>query len=116
MPNQLAPLDAAFRALADPTRRVMVQRLSDGPAAVSELAKPLAMSLPAVLQHLRLLEDSGLVRSEKLGRVRTFRLQPAALRPVEEWITEQRTTWERRLNRLGDYLEQQSERDQRREQ
>ena len=106
MPNQLRSLDAAFRALADPTRRMVVQRLSDGPAPVNELAKPLAMSLPAVLQHLRVLEDSGLVRSEKLGRVRTFRLQPAALRPVEDWLTERRTTWERRLNRLGDYLEE----------
>ena len=82
----------------------MVEQLSRGPAAVSALAAPLAMSLPAVLQHLQVLEASGLVRSEKVGRVRTCRIEPAALRAAERWIAERRTTWERRLDRLGDYL------------
>jgi DNA-binding transcriptional ArsR family regulator len=93
-----------FQALADPTRRVMVERLSRGPASVSELARPLPISLPAVVQHLQVLEASGLVRSDKVGRVRTCRLEPAALRTVEQWIAERRTGWERRLDRLGDYL------------
>jgi DNA-binding transcriptional ArsR family regulator len=93
-----------FQALADPSRRVMVERLSRGPASVSELAEPLPMSLPAVIQHLQVLEASGLVRSEKIGRVRTCRIEPLGMRPVEQWITERRTSWERRLDRLGDYL------------
>jgi DNA-binding transcriptional ArsR family regulator len=104
MLKQHDPLDLMFQALADPSRRVMVERLSRGPAAVSELAQPLAMSLPAVVQHLQVLEASGLVRSEKVGRVRTCRIEPAAMRPVEQWIAERRTSWERRLDRLGDYL------------
>jgi DNA-binding transcriptional ArsR family regulator len=104
MLNQRSSLDLMFQALADPSRRVMVERLSRGPAAVSELAQPLAMSLPAVVQHLQVLEASGLVRSEKIGRVRTCRIEPAAMRPVEQWIAERRTSWERRLDRLGDYL------------
>jgi DNA-binding transcriptional ArsR family regulator len=104
MLNQRASLDLMFQALADPSRRVMVERLSRGPASVSELAQPLAMSLPAVVQHLQVLEGSGLVRSEKVGRVRTCRIEPAAMRPVEQWIAERRTSWERRLDRLGDYL------------
>jgi DNA-binding transcriptional ArsR family regulator len=107
MLNQVAPLDRVFQALADPTRRVMVQRLTRGPASVSELAEPLAMSLPAVIQHLQVLEKSGLVRSEKAGRVRTCRLDPAALRTAEQWIAARRTSWERRLDRLGEYLSQQ---------
>jgi DNA-binding transcriptional ArsR family regulator len=93
-----------FQALADPTRRVMVERLSRGPASVSELAQPLTMSLPAVLQHLQVLEASGLVRSEKVGRVRTCRIEPKALRSAEQWISARRTSWERRLDRPGDYL------------
>src|SRR5213596_3563936 len=104
MLNQSAALDQVFQALADPTRRWMVERLSRGPASVSELAKPLTMSLPAVVQHLHVLEASGLVRSEKVGRVRTCRVEPAALRTAEQWIAERRTTWERRLDRLGEYL------------
>jgi DNA-binding transcriptional ArsR family regulator len=104
MLNQLAPLDRMFHALADPTRRDMVERLSRGPASVSELARPLAMSLPAVVQHLQVLQASGLVRSEKIGRVRTCRLEPKALRTAEHWISARRTQWERRLDRLGDYL------------
>jgi DNA-binding transcriptional ArsR family regulator len=101
---QTAKLDRVFQALADPTRRIMVERLSRGPASVSTLAQPLAMSLPAVLQHLQILEASGLVRSEKTGRVRICRIEPAALRAGEAWIAAQRTSWERRLDRLGDYL------------
>ena len=104
MLNQRDPLDLVFQALADPSRRAMVQRLCRGPASVSELARPLAMSLPAVVQHLQVLQDSGLVRSEKVGRVRTCQIEPAALRTAEKWIIERRTTWERRLDRLGDYL------------
>jgi DNA-binding transcriptional ArsR family regulator len=104
MLNHSAALDLMFQALADPTRRVMVERLSRAPASVSELAQPLAMSLPAVLQHLQVLEASGLVRSEKVGRVRTCRIEPKALRSAEQWINERRTSWERRLDHLGDYL------------
>lgn len=110
MLNQSPHLDLVFQALADPTRRVMVERLSRGPASVSALAKPLAMSLPAVMQHLQILEASGLVRSEKVGRVRTCRIQPKALRTAEHWIAERQATWERRLDRLDGYLEQQLKR------
>jgi DNA-binding transcriptional ArsR family regulator len=98
------PVDRVLHALADPNRRVIVERLSRGPASVSELAQPLPMSLPAVIQHLQVLESSGLVRSEKVGRVRTCRMEPAALQPVERWISSRRSSWERRLDRLGDYL------------
>jgi DNA-binding transcriptional ArsR family regulator len=104
MLNQSAALDLMFQALADPSRRVMVERLTRGPASVSELAKPLAMSLPAVVQHLQVLETSGLVRSEKAGRVRTCHIEPKALRTAEQWIAERRTIWERRLDRLGAFL------------
>jgi DNA-binding transcriptional ArsR family regulator len=106
VPNQFPSLDQVFHALADPTRRGMVERLVRGPASVSELsgAAPRAMSLPAVLQHLQVLEASGLVRSEKAGRVRTCRIEPDALRTAEAWVTGQRTAWETRLDRLGDYL------------
>jgi DNA-binding transcriptional ArsR family regulator len=97
-------LDEVFQALADPSRRAMVEQLSRGPASVSELAHPLPMSLPAVVQHLHVLEASGLIRSEKTGRVRICRIEPAALRPVERWIADRRTAWERRLDRLGEYL------------
>src|ERR671926_156804 len=97
--NQSAPsLDLLFQALADPTRRVMVERLSRGPAWVSELARPLAMSLPAVLQHLQVLEASGLVRSEKVGRVRTCTIEPVPLRRAEQWISDRQSGWERRLD------------------
>ena len=105
MPQGSAALNLAFQALADPTRRSMVARLSRGPASVSELAQPLSMSLPAVLQHLQMLEQSGLVRSEKKGRVRTCRIEPAALSEAERWIAEQREFWEGRLDRLETYLE-----------
>ena len=107
MLNQSAALDLIFQALADPTRRVMVQRLSRGPASVSALAKPLAMTLPAVMQHLQVLETCGLVRSEKVGRVRTCRVEPRALRAVEHWVAGRRTMWEKQLDRLGDFLAEQ---------
>src|SRR5215213_6057719 len=97
-------LDLVFHALADPGRRRMVERLSRGPASVSELAKPLTMSLPAVVQHLQVLEASGLIRSEKVGRVRTCQIEPQALQLAERWIAERQTTWERRLDRLGEYF------------
>jgi DNA-binding transcriptional ArsR family regulator len=98
------PLDRVFQALADPTRRALVDRLAHGPASVSELAAPLPMTLPAVVQHLQVLEASGLVRSEKVGRVRTFTMIPAPLRSAEQWLAQRRTAWERRLDRLGDLL------------
>ena len=97
-------VDRVFHALADPNRRVIVERLSLGPATVSELAEPLPMSLSAVVQHLQVLQGSGLVRSEKVGRVRTCRIEPAALRPVEQWIGARRSSWERRFDHLGEYL------------
>jgi DNA-binding transcriptional ArsR family regulator len=97
-------LDRTFRALADPSRRSIVVRLSRGPASVSELAEPLAMSLPAAVQHIDVLQKSGLVSSEKVGRVRTCRLEPAPMRSVEQWIAEHRSVWENRLDRLGDVL------------
>src|SRR5215217_8177017 len=98
------PLDRIFHALADPSRMLIVERLSRGPASVSELAQPLPMSLSAVVQHLEVLQVSGLVSSEKVGRVRTCRIEPAALRPVERWIGARRSSWESRLDRLGEYL------------
>jgi DNA-binding transcriptional ArsR family regulator len=97
-------VDLLFHALADSSRRAMVDRLIHGPASVSELARPLEMSLPAVVQHLHVLEGSGLVRSQKLGRVRTCTVEPAALRTAERWIAERRTFWEESLDRLGEYL------------
>ena len=104
MLNQRADLDRVFQALADPGRRVMVERLSRGPASVSELGKPLAISLAAVVQHVQVLEASGLVQSQKVGRTRTCSINPAALRSAESWIAERRTLVERRLDRLGEYL------------
>ena len=105
MLNESARLDLAFQALADPTRRGMLARLSRGPASVSELAQPFRISLPAVMQHLQALETSGLVRSEKKGRVRTCRLEPKALSAAESWIAQQRMLMEGRLDRFEDYLE-----------
>lgn len=112
MPNQPAPLDLMFQALADPARRGMVERLSRGPASVSELARPLDMSLPAVMQHLAMLEAGGLVASEKIGRVRTCRIRPESLSLAEQWIHQRRTQWERRLDRLGDFLAEEDEENQ----
>ena len=104
MLNQPPDLDRLFHALADPARRAMVERLSRGPASVTELARPLPMSLPAAMQHLSVLEAAGLVRSEKVGRVRTCSIEPQVLSQAELWINARRTEWERRLDRLGDYL------------
>ena len=104
MLNQQPNLDLMFQALADPTRRAMIDRLSRGPASVSELAKPFDMSLPAVVQHLQALEHSGLVTSQKVGRVRTVQIQPDTLSLAEQWINDRRTAWSRRLDRLGDFL------------
>jgi DNA-binding transcriptional ArsR family regulator len=98
-------LDQSFHALADGNRRAIVARLTRGAASVSELAAPLDVSLPTVLQHLDVLQRSGLVRSEKVGRVRTCGLEPGPLRAVEHWIAEHRGTWERRLDVLGDVLD-----------
>ena len=104
MLNRSAELDRLFHALADPARRAIVERLSQGPAAVSDLARPLPMSLPAAMQHLGVLEAAGLVRSEKVGRVRTCAIEPKALSLAERWINARRTEWEHRLDRLGEYL------------
>ena len=98
-----------FQALADPARRGMVERLTRGEASVSELAEPLDMTLSAVVQHLAVLEASGLVRTAKIGRVRTCQIEPKALRAAERWIADRRTLWERRLDRLGTYLAEQPE-------
>jgi DNA-binding transcriptional ArsR family regulator len=100
-------LDDIFHALADPSRRSIVERLSRGSASVSDLAAPLPISLPAVHQHLQVLEESGLVSSVKVGRVRTCTIEPAALGPAERWIVKRREGWERRLERLDDYLAEQ---------
>ncbi len=104
MTNYPASVDLIFNALADPTRQLMVERLSRGPASVSELARPLSLSLPTVLQHLQVLERGGVVRSEKVGRVRTCRMEPTALRTAERWIVQRRADWEARFDRLGAYL------------
>jgi DNA-binding transcriptional ArsR family regulator len=104
MLKQDPALDRVFHALADPSRRSIVDRLSQGSASVSDLAGPLPMSLPAVLQHLQVLEHSGLVRTEKVGRVRTCTIEVATLQPAERWIHERRAGWQRRLDRLRTYL------------
>ena len=104
MLNQSTDLDGLFHALADPARRAMVERLSRTPMSVSDLAKPLPMSLPSAMQHLGVLEAAGLVRSEKLGRVRTCAIEPQALSLAEQWINARRIEWEHRLDRLGEYL------------
>ena len=99
-------LDKTFAALADPARRAIVDRLVLGPATVSELAKPLPMSLPAAMLHLKVLEESGLVKSQKVGRVRTCRIDPQMLSAAERWVADRRALWERNLDRLGAFLEQ----------
>ena len=103
---QTQPLDLAFQALSDPGRRAMVERLSFGPASVSELARPLPMTLSAVVQHLKVLEASGLVATEKVGRVRTCRVEPQALSAAERWINDRRRSVERSLDRLGAFLDE----------
>lgn len=98
-------VDRVFHALGDSTRRAILEKLSQGPATVSRLAEPLQLTLAAVVQHLQILEDSGLVHSEKVGRVRTCRIEPKGLDVAEQWIRDRRTLWERRLDRLNDVLE-----------
>ncbi len=102
-------VDVVFHALSDANRRAMIDRLLDGPASVSELARPLSISLPAVVQHLHVLEGSGVVRSHKVGRVRTCEIEPQALTAAERWISERRAQWEARLDRLGEFLAEQGD-------
>jgi DNA-binding transcriptional ArsR family regulator len=102
VPNQ--ELSHVFRALTDPTRRAVLERLTRGPAAVTELARPFNMALPSFVQHLGVLEDCGLVSSEKRGRVRTYALAPQSLKAAENWLSAQRLQWERRLDALDDFL------------
>jgi DNA-binding transcriptional ArsR family regulator len=97
-------VDRAFHALAEPTRRAIVERLSAGPSTVSALAEPFDMTLAAVVQHLRVLEEGGIIRTKKVGRVRTCRLEPAGLNVAAQWIADRRALWERRLDRLGEIL------------
>jgi DNA-binding transcriptional ArsR family regulator len=104
MHNPRTNIDRVFHALGDPTRRAIVERLSAGPVSVSKLAKPLDITLAAVVQHLQLLETSGLVHTQKVGRVRTCRLEPRGLTVAERWISDRRSLWERRLDRLGNLL------------
>jgi DNA-binding transcriptional ArsR family regulator len=101
---QRAIVDRVFQALGDPTRRAIVEKLSEGPVTVSRLAKPLDITLAAVVQHLQVLEKSGLVRTEKVGRVRTCRMEPGGLKVAERWIEDRRSLWERRPDRLGERL------------
>ncbi len=109
MLSQTPELDLMFQALADPTRRRILDRLTRGPATVSQLAEPFAISFPAVVQHLGVLEHSGLVRTEKTGRVRTCHIQPVAMRSAEQWINARRLLWERRLDRLSAHLTEQND-------
>jgi DNA-binding transcriptional ArsR family regulator len=109
MLNQAATADHAFHALSDATRRAIVERLTTGPLSVSELARPLPMTLAAVVQHLQILEGAGVVRSEKVGRVRSYQIVSGGLAAVEDWVHAQRTAWEIRLDRLAEYLNESDE-------
>ena len=109
MPSRKVDIDRVFHALGDPTRRAIVERLSEGPLSVSRLAAPLGITLTAVVQHLQVLEESGLVHTEKVGRVRTCRIEPAGFSALEQWIGDRRSMWERRLDRLGDLLAESDE-------
>jgi len=109
MTQPKANVHRVFHALGDPTRRKIVEQLSERPYSVSQLAIPLAITVAAVVQHLQILEESGLVRTAKLGRVRTCRIEPTGLSVMEQWISERRTTWEKRFDRLGDLLEEPEE-------
>jgi DNA-binding transcriptional ArsR family regulator len=104
MANQQTQLDRVFRALGDPTRRAVLARLSLGEVTVSELARPFDMALPSFTQHLGVLEECGLVKSKKIGRIRTYRLMPQPLKAAERWMIEQRQMWEKRLDQLDAYL------------
>lgn len=105
MAKYSADLDRAFSALADPTRRAIVSRLCDGPRTVSELSEPFDLALPSLLKHVRVLEESGLISSEKTGRVRTCRIEPDALQATEAWIHQHVATWERRLDRMEAHIQ-----------
>jgi DNA-binding transcriptional ArsR family regulator len=111
MPNVYPELDRVFHALSDPTRRAVLTRLSDGPAPVSELARPFGMSLPSFTQHLGVLEECGLVSSQKKGRVRTYQLTPEPLKVAERWIEKRRVLWEHRLDQLDNYLKELKEKE-----
>jgi DNA-binding transcriptional ArsR family regulator len=102
--NKKPDIDRIFHALGDSTRRAMMERLSQGPTSVSRMAEPLDMTLAAVVQHIQVLEECGLVQTEKVGRVRTCRIEPAGLDAMEQWIRDRRSVWERRLDRLGNLL------------
>jgi len=104
MHSKKPDIDRVFHALGDPSRRAILEKLSEGPISVSRLAEPLDITLAAVMQHLQVLEESGLVQTEKIGRVRTCRIEPAGLSVAEQWIGDRRSIWERRLDRLGDLL------------
>ena len=104
MSDHAPDVDRIFHALGDPTRRAMAERLSVGPVSVSKLAEPLNMTLAAVVQHLRILEESGMVRTEKIGRVRTCRINPRGLDAVQQWIHDRRSVWEKRFGQLADVL------------
>lgn len=104
MRTEATPIDGIFRALSDPTRRDVLERLCKSPGSVSELAEPFDMALPSFVEHLKILEGCGLVRSTKVGRIRTYRLVPKRLRLAEDWLSQQRTIWERRLDQLDSYL------------
>jgi len=104
MLSQRVQIDRVFHALGDPTRRAMIEKLSEGPVTVSRLAKPLDITLAAVVQHLQVLEKSGLVRTEKVGRVRTCRVEPHGLTVVERWVADRRSLWDARFDRLGKFL------------
>jgi DNA-binding transcriptional ArsR family regulator len=106
MARHKVSIDRVFHALGDPTRRAIVERVSRGPVSVSHLAKPLAITLAAVVQHLQILETSGLVHTEKVGRVRTCRIETDGLTAAEDWLAERRALWEQRLDRLGKFLEE----------
>ncbi len=110
MPNSQPQLDRLFRALSDPTRRAVLERLSGGDAPMTELARPFRMALPSFAQHLDLLEECGLVRSDKKGRVRIYRLVPRPLKTAETWMAKRRAAWERRLDQLDNYLNDPKER------
>jgi DNA-binding transcriptional ArsR family regulator len=109
MPRPKVDIDRVFHALGDPTRRAILEKLSEGPLSVSRLAAPLDITLTAVVQHLQVLEESGLVHTEKVGRVRTCRIETAGFSVLEQWIRDRRSVWERRLDRLGDLLEESDE-------
>jgi DNA-binding transcriptional ArsR family regulator len=104
MTDEKSDIHRVFHALGDPTRRTIMEKLSEGAISVSQLALPLHITLAAVVQHLQVLEESGLVRTEKVGRVRTCRIEPQGLSVVEQWINDRRSVWEKRLDRLGDLL------------